>query len=70
MKPYTFFKHDDGSVPPSFDLGEFADDAAAAAYARSLLARNPRYRAVEVWDGQKHPFTVSRAPPSALVEEE
>jgi hypothetical protein len=64
MKPYTFFKHDGSSVPPSFDLGEFEDDEAAAAHARSLLAHGPQYHAVEVWDGINDPFTVARTSPS------
>jgi hypothetical protein len=65
MKPYTFFKHDGSSVPPSFDLGEFDDDEAAAAHARDLLAHAPQYHAVEVWDGTSAPFTVARTPRSA-----
>jgi hypothetical protein len=60
MRPYTFFKHDGRAVPPSFDLGEFENDDEAQGHALRLLADNPRYSAVEVWDGVNEPFTVSR----------
>jgi hypothetical protein len=60
MKPYTFFKHDGSSVTPVFDLAEFEDDIAARAYALKLLAEEPKYHAVEVWDGVDDPFTVKR----------
>jgi hypothetical protein len=58
VKPYTFFKHDGSSVPPSFDLAEFENDDDARAHAMSLLAARPQYQAVEVWDGIGQPFTV------------
>jgi hypothetical protein len=65
MKPYTFFKHDGRSVPPSFDLAEFENDAEARNHALLLLAQNPAYTAVEVWDGVAAPFTVAPERPPA-----
>jgi hypothetical protein len=51
MKPYTFYMLDAGRPTPAFDFVHCEDDTDALAHAHLLLARNPEYEQIEVFDG-------------------
>ena len=51
MRAYVFFKHNDLSQIPEFELHEFEDEHEARTHACHLLNEDPRHAAVVIWDG-------------------
>lgn len=54
MKIYTLFIEDDRYSVPTLLSIERADDIGAQAYTIELLDKSAHYKAVEIWDGERH----------------
>ncbi len=66
MPFYTLYIEDDRYLVPTLLSEELTDDARATVYATRLFAKSTHYKAIDLWDGDRHVGRCSR--PEAEAE--